>query len=349
VPKIQLVRDLDGPTYLESFLVSTVAAVLGIRLYLEMAGYPRLGSGGLHIAHMLWGGFLMLAALVLLLAFLGKRVKHTAAVVGGLGFGAFIDELGKFVTSDNDYFYRPTIGLIYVILILLFLLFRQIERRREPSGSELLANAADMLREIVIDGAESAETTRSLALLERSGYQTPLARALRQAVLSAEIEPDGGPSFAARVAAQARGLYGRIVGLVWFQRLLVIAFTANAVGSIIAAGGSATSLSLEVLTAVDRSFVVLGQLGGSIATSVMTIIGVALRTRSPVRKGRRFKRSVLVTIFFVQVFFFLDNQLAALAGLVANLFMLGGLNAMLKAEHVRQAPAITPLPVAGRV
>ena len=81
----------------------------------------------------------------------------------------------------------------------------------------------------------------------------------------------------------------------------------------------------------------------------MTIIGVALLTRSPLRAYRWFKRSVLVTIFFVQVFFFLDNQLAALAGLVANLFMLGGLNAMLQAEHVRQAPAIASLPVAGRV
>ena len=80
--RIDLVRDVDGATYLETFLVSAVVAVLGIRLYLELAGYPRLGPGGLHIAHMLWGGLLMLIAVVLLLAFLGKRMKQTAAIDG---------------------------------------------------------------------------------------------------------------------------------------------------------------------------------------------------------------------------------------------------------------------------
>ena len=88
--RIELVRDIDGPTYLETFLVTAVVAILGIRLYLELAGYPRLGAGGLHIAHMLWGGFLMLVALVLLLAFLGKRMKHAGAIVGGVGFGLTI-------------------------------------------------------------------------------------------------------------------------------------------------------------------------------------------------------------------------------------------------------------------
>jgi hypothetical protein len=116
VPKTQLprhmnvaaVRNIDGGSYLEAFLVSAVAAILVIRLYLELTGYPQIGGGGIHVAHVLWGGLLMLIAQVMLLAFLGKHVKRAAAVIGGIGFGAFIDELGKFLTSDNDYFFRPT-------------------------------------------------------------------------------------------------------------------------------------------------------------------------------------------------------------------------------------------------
>ena len=58
-PRRFLVRNLDAWPYLEIFLVSAVVAVLGIRMFLELSGYPRLGHGRLHIAHMLWGGFLM--------------------------------------------------------------------------------------------------------------------------------------------------------------------------------------------------------------------------------------------------------------------------------------------------
>jgi len=48
-------------------------------------GYPRVGSNGVHIAHMLWGGLLMLLALMLLIAFLDRSVQHLAAVIAGLG------------------------------------------------------------------------------------------------------------------------------------------------------------------------------------------------------------------------------------------------------------------------
>jgi len=334
--RIDLVRDVDGATYLETFLVSAVVAVLGIRLYLEAAGYPRLGPGGLHIAHMLWGGLLMLIAVVLLLAFLGKRMKQTAAIVGGLGFRAFIDELGKFLTSDNNYFYRPTIGLIYIVLIVLFLLFRQIEHLRQETREELLANAADMLREVVIDGAQSAEIERALALLARSGDQTELATAIKRAVFSAEATSESQPSVAARITTRARLLYERLTGLVWFHRAIVLAFAANAAASVIAAVSSLSTGPLDFLTSEDRSVATIGQVGGSAAASLMTIIGVAVLTRSRLGAYRWFKRSVLVTIFFVQVFLFFENQMAALSGLAINLVMLAGLNAMLGAEHLRE-------------
>src|SRR6267154_1998358 len=127
------IRNLDAGKLLETFLVSAVAALLGVRFFLGVTGYPRLGGGGLHIAHMLWGGALMVAGVLLLLSYLGQRVRRAAAVIAGRGFGLFIAELGKFITSDNNYFYRPAIALIYVIFVLLFLVFRAIERRQALS------------------------------------------------------------------------------------------------------------------------------------------------------------------------------------------------------------------------
>src|ERR1700687_3584082 len=84
-------RNLDAGQLLETFLVSAVAAFLGVRFFLGVTGYPRLGGGGLHISHMLWGGALMVAAVLLLLGYLGERIRRAAAVLAGIGFGLFID------------------------------------------------------------------------------------------------------------------------------------------------------------------------------------------------------------------------------------------------------------------
>src|SRR4051812_6219463 len=115
------IRNLEAGKLLELFLVIAIASLLIIRFFLHLTGYPQLGGGRIHIAHMLWGGFLMLFALVLLFGFLGKTTRQAAAIFGGVGFGLFIDELGKFISRDNNYFYQPAVAIIYVIFIALFL------------------------------------------------------------------------------------------------------------------------------------------------------------------------------------------------------------------------------------
>lgn len=82
---IRPVRNVDAGALLESLMVYAIAAILVIRVILGATGYPQIGGGGLHIAHMLWGGLLMLVAIVVLVAFLGKSVVRVAAIIGGLG------------------------------------------------------------------------------------------------------------------------------------------------------------------------------------------------------------------------------------------------------------------------
>src|SRR2546422_5001969 len=98
------IRNLDAGKLLESFLVSAVAAFLGVRFFLGVTGYPRLGGGGLHIAHMLWGGTLIVAAGPLLLSFLRQRIRRAAAGVARPGFRLFIRALGQFITSGKKHF-----------------------------------------------------------------------------------------------------------------------------------------------------------------------------------------------------------------------------------------------------
>src|SRR5882672_11270638 len=93
------IRSVEIGELQDTFLVSAVVMILVIRLQLFLTHYPQLGSGKLHIAHLLWGGLLMMLAVLLLISFLGRTVRTAGAIAGGLGFGFFIDELGKFITS----------------------------------------------------------------------------------------------------------------------------------------------------------------------------------------------------------------------------------------------------------
>lgn len=118
---------------LDTFVLAGVITVLATRGFLYITGWPQIGGDSLHIAHMLWGGaFLVIAFLVLLLS--EEINKIVVALFGGIGFGLFIDEVGKFVTQDNDYFYEPAISIMYVLFLMIWFLSRLIIVRQEKQA-----------------------------------------------------------------------------------------------------------------------------------------------------------------------------------------------------------------------
>jgi hypothetical protein len=351
-------RDFEAGAYLQAFLVAAIAAILLTRLFLELTGFPRVGGGGLHIAHMLWGGLLMLVALILLLALIGKRTKWLAALVGGAGFGLFIDELGKFITADNNYFFQPTIALIYTLLVVLFLVFRAIERG-SLSPDEALANAADMLREVVMGGATQSEIGRTLGLLESSKAEGPLADALRNFIQGAAGAAESQPPRIARAAARAWRLYDDLIAWRWFQRAILVLFVGQAVLGVIvlaifligaAATGAPGVLSGTELPNAGTLMIASGEaptglVGGvaSAASSLLSLacvmLGVSNLRRSRIGAYLWLERSVLVSVFFGQVLLFWQDQLSAVVQLAWNLVVLAALRYAIRQEEARAALA----------
>jgi hypothetical protein len=349
-------RNADLGLLHETFFICAVATILCIRTELWLTHYPQLGGHGLHIAHLLYGGALMVLALAFLLSLLGRRVRWVGAVIGGIGFGFFIDELGKFITADNNYFFQPTIALIYSVLVLLFLGFRAIERR-SLSSTELLANAAEMVCEVVIGGGTESEIRRALRLLERSGAEGQLADGLRQAIAGAVRAREGRRPWLARVAARAWRLYDRLIAWRRFQRAVLVLFVAQALigvpvflvlllGLVVLSVPSLRALidtpgiATFVAQATDSSEGLVGS-AASTASSLLALafamVGVARLRRSRLSAYRWLERSVLVSVLLGQVLLFWEDQLAAIVQLGWNLLLLGALRYAIRQEEARQA------------
>src|SRR5690349_6702655 len=99
------VERAGAPGYLMLLAVSFGVTVIVTRVFLALTGYPQIGNDTLHIAHALWGGLLLAVAVGLLLTYANTRLLPVGALLGGVGTGLFIDEIGKFITQRNDYFF----------------------------------------------------------------------------------------------------------------------------------------------------------------------------------------------------------------------------------------------------
>ena len=202
----------------ERYLVITIAAfavtVSGVRWYLDTAGYPTVGGGELHVAHVLWGGLALFIAALLPLLWDGRRALLISALLAGIGAGLFIDEVGKFLTTTNDYFYAPAAPIIYGSIMLLVLLWLVIRRR---SAGDY--DATHVLLEALRDGADGhlteADRQRAIDLQREAAEGRPgdpdsipqlLVRALTSPSMDEQLAAEG---WVAR--GDARRLFERLL------------------------------------------------------------------------------------------------------------------------------------------
>jgi hypothetical protein len=332
-------RSYDLHQRLTILLVSAVATVLLTRSFLAAAGYPQVGGSKFHIAHVLYGGLLLTAACVAMLAFLNPGVKLAGAVLGGFGFGLFIDEVGKFVTKDVNYFYRPAIAIIYVCFIVLFGVIRELARRRfRPDEAVLIAIEA--LKQSAVHGLTAGRRAHVLGLLQTTGAAGPLADGVR-ALLDNTPTTSDSPGPMERLYAWGHRTWARLTSHPRF-RDFVLAF--------VIVGGAVSGAELGWLVRNGLGALTFSQRAFGITTLVADLLLVGGMIRLPeslLGALRWYEHAVLLEIFVGQVFLYTSEQLAAtlnLAGLLILWALIRWGIHFESAKHIASQPTPTAEP-----
>lgn len=330
----------------ETFFVAAVTTILVIRTQLWLTNYPQLGGNGLHIAHLLWGGLFMVIAIGILLTLLGRRARVPAAVLGGIGFGFFIDELGKFITEDNNYFFKPAAGVIYIVFVALFLISRHIQKTRPLSQRDLLRNAIERLGGATYHEYTARDRARTLEFLDAVDQANPMVAPLRELTERVVALPAPEPSRLSLLGERVRTGYLALTEQRWFERLITTLFTLWAIATVV-------NLLVFILALADPDVTstTLEQNGAFLGTAIIVSSAVAagfviiglLRIHRGAR-GDGFEwlaRGLLVSLLVTQVFLFVESQFGAVFGLALDILLLITVRAMARNERYRQATEVS--------
>ncbi|WP_198940175.1 hypothetical protein [Micromonospora sp. CB01531] len=330
----RLVWSGDAEGHLWAFVLSGIATVLATRAYLETAGYPKLGGGSLHIAHVLWGGLFMAAGLGVAVTFLGRPARAWAAVLGGVGFGLFIDEIGKFVTARTDYFYHPAAGLIYLIFAGLVLVVWWVHGRGEPSPRERTAAALQLALVGVTSGMSEAERAAATRSLEDS--IDPVDVAVIRLLATVPVRETRWDAYRERAARRVRAAADRLLARRWPVVLVAVYLVVQPVATLT---GAALEHAMGELARAPERGADLVVIGASLATALLGVRGALLLRNDRRRALRACHLALLVDLLLAQVFKFTVNQFAAVSALAVNLILLWVVSAEAGRMRVSDPPA----------
>ena len=338
----------------ETFFVAAVTTILIIRTQLWLTNYPQLGGKGLHIAHLLWGGLFMVIAIGILLTLLGRRARVPAAVLGGIGFGFFIDEVGKFITEDHNYYFKPAAGVIYIVFVALFLVSRHLQRTRTLSQRDLLRNAIERIGGAAYHDYTARDRTRTLEFLNAVDPANPMVAPLRELTERVVALPAPPLSRASLLGQRIERGFIALTERSWFERVIVALFTFWALATII-------NLIVFVLALAEPEVTssTLEQNGAFLGTAIIASSGVAaafvIIGLLRIRRGFRadgfewLARGLLISLLITQVFLFVQSQFGAVFGLAIDILLLITVRAMARNERARAAAAAPASSVAAPV
>lgn len=344
----RFIRREFADQYLENVIVAFAVTLLGIRLFLELTGYPQIGGGGLHIAHAIWGGLFLMVAALLALLFRNHTLLNLSSVLTGIGWAFFIDEVGKFITADNDYFFRPAAPLIYLTFLALWFVATRV-----PWGDDLHAqiyHVLDRFEEVIEASVDPDDLTMikerlvQLSQDRKDSVTDELARALLHFVESEDIRTrEAQPSRLSRLwgrtrrsvdgylmSAQARrtgfplalALYGFVLLLNLGAHLLAL-WRPDWAGTLLA------GLDVDPLSSPANTFL-FGLMNALRIVVVLHLWVAALRLRFGRSSGWQVAhRGLVLSVIAADVIAFYFSQFSAATIAVVDVLLLNAVN------HVR--------------
>jgi hypothetical protein len=337
------VRRDHADSYLLISLVAFGVTVVAVRLFLQLTGFPQIGGSVLHIAHALWGALLLFIAVLLPLLVANRWAIQVSALLSGVGIGLFIDEVGKFITQKNDYFFPPALPLIYGFFLLTVFLYMYFRKPRREDPRKAMYHALEGLQDILdgdLDPVEKARIEAQLVIASHAKEREirslagTLGDYLRQHDgYLVEAKPGFWRRAAQRVDQLGRRLGRRahrtiisimlilwsLSGLLSFAAVAVIAFNVDLQDETFRA-----TLSSSELTIVDSPLWLSITLFLELLVSVFAIFATFFWLRRNEERGLKVAIfTMVISLVVLQPLLFYMQQFAALSGtLTQSIYLL---------------------------
>jgi len=326
------VKRLGAETYLLITLLSFAASVALTRTFLELTGYPQLGGGGLHIAHVLWGGLLLFAAALLPLILANRWTYSLSAVLAGLGMGLFIDEVGKFITQTNDYFYPPAAPIIYAVFLVTVMLYLRLRRQPPLPARDALYHALEALQEVLDHDLDPQEHTALVERLENIAAQqdnpelSRLAGILQEYLKHPEIliAPEI-PGFWKRIQDKLEAFEKRYIRPLWLRAVLIGGMSGLGVVSLLNLLDFAAARRLPGILFTSQSGVYwyVARLGLEMLVSVLLLTAAIVILLGRVRQGLSLSYyGLLLSLTMVNLLVFYFDQFSAVVSATFQFILL---------------------------
>jgi len=340
------------------------ASVVGTRLFLQATGYPQIGGATLHIAHLLWGGLCLFIAIAMYLTLANHWTYNASAIIGGIGIGLFIDEVGKFITRTNDYFYPLAAPIIYGFFLITVLAYLYLRQRRPNQSRPQLYWVLDELKDIVDQDYTEEEREAVQRVLQEviatsnNATHRQIAQSLMLVSANASVIAPPEPHVLQRMARRLRMFEERYVGRRLFRLGLIVGYLFSSLTGMLlmlllvelaGSNGFRTELQQALL---DQAFVTQSaSLGWIFAMiSLYIIVGVLYVGAAVLLLVRRDglgtllgRLALIIDLMVVNLFAFYFNQFAMISSTLLALVVL------LATEHFRTRFIVESQPFAEMV